>query len=128
MRKVGTQVVQAQSWIRLFFIFLVVLGLTDLLGVWRDKLVFSRNHRPSNTPKNIEKAASNLFPRTAPRNYKIIDPTPSVERPYPDIVWLRVLYSFDTDLASASGTLNLIKARTGCNIWSLRTVIEGLHA
>lgn len=96
-------------------------------GVWRDKLVFTWDYRSFNTPKNIEKAASDLFPLTPTKNYKIIDPAPSVQRPYPDIAWLQVMYSFDTDIASASGALNIIKTNSGYKIWSLHTVIEGLH-
>lgn len=66
------------------------------LGVWRDKLVFSWDYRSFNTPKHIEKAASDLFPRTPTQNYQFVEPAPAVERPYPDLAWLQIVYSFDT--------------------------------
>ncbi|KAJ9649829.1 hypothetical protein H2198_010847 [Neophaeococcomyces mojaviensis] len=96
-------------------------------GVWRDKVVFTWDYRSFNTPKNIEKAASDLFPRTPTRNYKLIEPLPSIQRPYPDIAWLQVVFSFDTDLVGASGVLNLVKTKSGFKIWTLHTAIESLN-
>ncbi|KAE8370291.1 putative flavo protein [Aspergillus caelatus] len=107
--------------------FKAFAGLFLDSGVWRDKLVFSWDYRSFNTPKHIAKAASDLFPRTPTRNYQFIDPAPSVERPYPDLAWLQILFSFDTDQVSASAALNLIKTKSGYKIWTLHTVIEGLH-
>lgn len=68
-----------------------------------------------------------MFPRTPTQNYKFLDPAPSVERPYPDITWLQIVYAFDTDIVNASAVLNLIKTESGYKIWTLHTVIEGLH-
>ncbi|PLB51483.1 putative flavo protein [Aspergillus steynii IBT 23096] len=99
----------------------------DNEGVWRDKLVFSWDYRSFNTPGRIQRAASDLFPRTPVRNFELIDPMPSVERPYPDLSWLQVMFSFHTDLVSASGALNLVNTKSGYRIWSLHTVIEGLN-
>ncbi|VUC30072.1 unnamed protein product [Clonostachys rosea] len=96
-------------------------------GVWRDKLVFTWDYRTFNTPAKIQKAATDLFLRTATSNYKFIDPQPSIERPYPDLAWLQIVYTFDTDLARASAVLNLVKTKTGYKIWTLHTVIEGLQ-
>lgn len=96
-------------------------------GVWRDKIVFTWDYRTFNTPRIIEKAASDLLPRTPTRNYKIIDPSPSIQRPYPDISWLQVVFSFDTDLVGASAVLNLVKTKNGYKIWTLHTAIESLN-
>ena len=98
-----------------------------ILGVWRDKVVFTWDYRSFNTPKKIEKAASDLFPRTPTRNYKLIDPAPSIQRPYPDVAWLQIVFSFDTDLVGASGVLNLVKTKDGFKIWTLHTAIESLN-
>ncbi|KAJ9132188.1 Flavin-containing monooxygenase [Pleurostoma richardsiae] len=96
-------------------------------GVWRDKLVFTWDYRTFNTPLKIQKAAADLFPRIPSSNYRFIDPKPSIERPYPDLAWLQIVYSFDTDLAYASAVLNLVKTKSGYKIWTLHTVIEGLR-
>ena len=98
-----------------------------ITGVWRDKIVFTWDYRSFNTPKNIAKAASDLFPRTPTKNYKLIEPTPSIQRPYPDIAWLQLVFAFETDLAGASGVLNLIKTTGGLKIWTRNTAIESLH-
>ncbi|KAK6384353.1 hypothetical protein LTS17_001916 [Exophiala oligosperma] len=95
-------------------------------GVWRDKVSFTWDYRSFNTPKNIEKAAWDLFPRTPTRNYKLIEPAPSIQRPYPDIAWLQIVYSFETNLVGATGVLNLIKTTDGFKIWTLHTAIESL--
>ncbi|KAJ9497387.1 hypothetical protein H2202_007191 [Exophiala xenobiotica] len=102
-------------------------GLFLYSGVWRDKVAFTWDYRSFNTPKNIENAASDLFPRTPTRNYKLIDPAPSIQRPYPDIAWLQIVYSFETDLVGASGVLNLVKTTAGFKIWTLHTAIESLN-
>lgn len=104
----------------------VPLTLTDA-GVWRDKLVFTWDYRTFNLPPKIQKAAADLFPRTSTSNYRLLDPEPSIERPYKDIAWLQIVYGFDTDLAHASAVLNLIKTKSGYKIWTLHTVIEGLQ-
>jgi hypothetical protein len=98
-----------------------------MIGVWRDKVAFTWDYRSFNTPKNIENAASDLFPRTPTRNYKLIDPAPSIQRPYPDLAWLQIVYSFETDLVGASGVLNLVKTTSGFKIWTLHTAIESLN-
>lgn len=89
-------------------------------------MAFTWDYRSFNTAKNIEKAAGDLFPRTPTRNYRLIDPTPSIQRPYDDLAWLQIVYSFDTNLVGASGVLNLIKANDGFKIWTLHTAIESL--
>ncbi|KAI1629437.1 putative monooxygenase protein [Exophiala viscosa] len=96
-------------------------------GVWRDKVAFTWDYRSFNTPKKIEEAASDLFPRVPTRNYNIIDPAPSIQRPYSDIAWLQIVYTFETDLVGASGVMNLVKTRDGFKIWTLHTAIESLN-
>lgn len=96
-------------------------------GVWRDKVAFTWDYRTFNTPSNIRKAATDLFPRTPTRNYQIIDPAPCIQRPYGDIAWLQLVFSFETDLVGASGVLNLIKTSDGLKIWTLHTAVESLN-
>lgn len=95
--------------------------------MWRDKVVFTWDYRSFNTPKKIKQAASDLLPRVSTRNYKIIAPEPAFQKPYPDIAWLQVVFTFDTDLVGASGVLNLIKTRDGLKIWTLHTAVESLN-
>ena len=102
------------------------LTLNLVIGVWRDKVAFTWDYRSFNTPANIKKAAKDLFPRTPTSNYKLIDPAPSIQRPYPDIAWLQIVYTFNTNLVGASGVLNLIKTKDGFKIWTLHTAIESL--
>ncbi|KAJ5622727.1 Flavoprotein [Penicillium herquei] len=102
-------------------------GLFVQNGVWRDKLVFTWDYRSFNTQSKIQKAASDLFPQASVQNEKLIDPLPSIQRPYKDITWLQAVYSFDTDVASASGVANIVKTKEGFKLWTLHTVIEGLH-
>lgn len=87
---------------------------------------FTWDYRSFNTPEKIEQAAKDLFPRTPTSNYKLIDPAASIQRPYPDIAWLQIVYTFDTNLVGASGVLNLIKTKDGFKIWTLHTAIESL--
>ncbi|CAH0055956.1 unnamed protein product [Clonostachys solani] len=96
------------------------------IGTWKDKIAFTWDYRSFNTPQKIGEAAGDLFARTPTKNYQLTDPLPVIQRPYHDIAWLQIAYSFDTDLVGASGLLNLIKTTSGYKIWTLHTAIESL--
>ncbi|OWZ61949.1 hypothetical protein AYX14_06962 [Cryptococcus neoformans] len=96
-------------------------------GAWRDKIVFTWEYRTFNGPESILKAASDLFPTTPVKNFRLLDPAPAVARPYPDLAFLQVHFAFDTDVVGASGVANLVNTDAGAKLWTLHTVIESLH-
>lgn len=96
-------------------------------GVWRDKVVFSWEYRTFNGKDNILTAATDLFPRTPCTNFRLLDPKPEIQTPYADLSYVQVHFAFDTDVAGASGVVNLVKTTEGFRIWTLHTAIESLH-
>ncbi|KAJ5731797.1 Flavoprotein [Penicillium malachiteum] len=93
-------------------------------GIWGDKLVFTWDYRSFNIRSKIEKAASDLFSQTSVQHEKLIDPSPSIQRPYTDITWMQAVYSFDTDVASASAVMKIVKTGEGFKLWTLHTAME----
>lgn len=102
-------------------------AMTDWTGVWRDKLSFTWDYRTFNFRDNIARAAADLVPSTPVRNVAFLKPPPQVKRPYPDLAYLQFVLSFDTDLANAHAVVNAVLTKEGWRIWTLHTVIEGLH-
>jgi cation diffusion facilitator CzcD-associated flavoprotein CzcO len=96
-------------------------------GVWRDKVVFTWEYRTFNFPAAILKAASDLLPRTPVRNITLLAPTPKVERPYADLAYVPVHFSFETDKVGASAVAHLVLTPAGVKVWTLHTVIESIH-
>jgi hypothetical protein len=96
-------------------------------GIWRDRVVFTWDYRTFNFRDNILKAASTLLPRTPVSGVTLIDPPPSIERPYNDLSFIQCHIKFDTDKVGASALCNIIHTPVGYRIWTLNTVIESLH-
>ncbi|OCF40872.1 flavin-containing monooxygenase [Kwoniella heveanensis CBS 569] len=105
-------------------------GFTDLFldyGVWRDKLAFTWDYRTFNFKENIGRAARDLLPTTKAKNLRFLTPAPKIQRPYPDLAYLQIVFAFDTELAGAHAVLNAVHTTEGWKIWTLHTVIESLH-
>lgn len=100
----------------------------DTLGVWRDKLAFTWDYRTFNWRENIARAASDILPATPVGNVQYLKPAPSIERPYPDITFLQLVLSFDTNIANAHAVVKAVLTHEGWRIWTLHTVVEGLLA
>lgn len=95
------------------------------VGVWRDKVVFTWDYRTFNGAAKIASAAGDILVPVS--NVKRLAPTPKVDRPYPDLAWIQVHFSFDIEVAGASGVANIVYTPTGPKIWTLHTVIESLR-
>jgi hypothetical protein len=95
-------------------------------GVWRDKLVFTWDHRTFNFKENIGRAANDLLPTNKASNVKIIAPLPSIQRPYPDLAYLQFTVSFETEIATGSAISHAVWTTEGWKLWTVHTVIESL--
>lgn len=111
-------------------------------GVWRDKVVFTFEYRSFNGKEKIRKAArvsdevgsrnspdnvQDLLPLVKAGNFSLIAPGAKFEKPYDDLHYVSAHFSFDTEIAGASGVVNLVKTEAGYRAWTLHTVIESLH-
>lgn len=68
-----------------------------------------------------------MIPVAKVRNVRLLDPAPCIHRPYPDLVYLQFALAFDTELAKAHAVVNAVLTNDGWRIWTLHTVIDGLH-
>jgi len=95
--------------------------------VWRDKVVFAWEYRTFNGQDDIQKAADDLLPTTPCSNFRLLDPQPAVQAPYPDLQYIQVHLAFDTDVVGASAVVNLVQTQQGFKVWTMHTAIESLH-
>lgn len=101
---------------------------TDSIGVWRDKLVFTWDHRTFNFKDNISRAAKDLLPSSPACNVKVMAPLPNLQRPYPDLAFLQFTVSFETDIAMGSAISHAVYTPEGWKLWTMHTVLESLKA
>jgi hypothetical protein len=102
--------------------------VADESGVWRDKLVFTWDHRTFNFKENISRAAQDLLPSTPASNVKLIAPLPAIQRPYPDLAFLQFTVSFETEIATGSAISHAVYTAEGWKLWTMHTVIESLKS
>jgi len=90
--------------------------------------VFTWDHRTFNFKENITRAANDLLPSTPASNVQIIAPLPSIQRPYPDMVFLQFTVSFETEIARGSAISHAVYTPEGWKLWTMHTVLESIKA
>lgn len=105
---------------------MVRCNINSCLGVWRDKLSFTWDHRTFNFQPAILKAAQDLLPTTRATDFKFLTPKPEVCRPYSDFAQLQFVVSFETELVVASAVINSVLTKRGWKIYTMHTVAEKL--
>ncbi|TYJ56347.1 hypothetical protein B9479_002895 [Cryptococcus floricola] len=105
-------------------------AFTDLFwefGVWRDRVAFTWDYRSFNWHASILKAATDLLPQNPVSKVTLIDPAPTVERPYKDLSFIQAHIQLSTDKVGATALANIILTKDGYKIWTLNTAIESLN-
>ncbi|KAK4698849.1 hypothetical protein P7C70_g7418, partial [Phenoliferia sp. Uapishka_3] len=76
----------------------------------------------------ITTAIEATFGKELPEEFKIADPSPEVNNPYPDIGFIQTHFTFKTKVGVCTGVVNLIPTSDGAfKAWTLSTVLEGLR-
>lgn len=96
-------------------------------GVWRDKVVFTWDYRTFNGASVIRDVAGDLLASAPVSAVTLLAPVPDISRPYLNLAFIPVHFSFHTEAVGASAVANLVNTRDGIKIWTLHTVIESLH-
>lgn len=73
-------------------------------------------------------AASDLFKTTVAKNFALLDPAPSISRPFPDFAQLQFVVSFDTDVVGASAVITAVYTKEGWKIYFMHSVAESLKS
>ncbi|CAD6569015.1 MAG: hypothetical protein TREMPRED_004997 [Tremellales sp. Tagirdzhanova-0007] len=95
-------------------------------GVWRDRVVFTFDHRTFIGRDRIRSAAKDLLPRAKATGFTVITPLPKLNNMPGGLNYIQASMSFETTIASATAVVNLVKTTEGYKAWTMVTMIEGL--
>ncbi|KIR67759.1 flavin-containing monooxygenase [Cryptococcus bacillisporus CA1873] len=96
-------------------------------GVWRDRVALTWDYRTFNWRPAILKAATDLLPENPISKVTVIDPPPTVERPYEDLSFVQAHIGFQTNKVGATALCNIVLTKDGYKIWTFNSAIESLH-
>ncbi|KAK9350078.1 hypothetical protein V1523DRAFT_429419 [Lipomyces doorenjongii] len=123
----------AQNWVQGFNNAVSVADATafdNLIaedGFWRDVIAFTNDFR-SITKANIRQAAFDRLPVVESSNAKITTPLPALARPFPDVAFIEVHFTFDTKTGPSIGIAKLIPVDdTNYAAYVLFTFLDGVH-
>ncbi|KAJ2924869.1 hypothetical protein H1R20_g12243, partial [Candolleomyces eurysporus] len=99
---------------------------------WRDMLALTWDFRTFEGSYKIRKFLEDRLTQANIRNVKLSQETPPVlASPFPDLVWILLHFTFDTDVGGCTGVARLVPvAKTGETKWRAHTVytrLESLH-
>lgn len=97
------------------------------IGVWRDRVALTWDYRTFNWRSAILKAATDLLPENPISKVTVIDPPPTVERPYEDLSFVQAHIGFQTNKVGATALCNIVLTKDGYKIWTFNSAIESLH-
>ncbi|KAH9926340.1 FAD/NAD(P)-binding domain-containing protein, partial [Amylocystis lapponica] len=91
-------------------------------GWWRDKLVFTWEFRTFQGAPAIRKFLQARAVNAQMSAFAFGDA--ALDRPFPDLVWIRVLFDFETDIGIANGVVRLVPQPTGG--WKAHNICSNL--
>jgi hypothetical protein len=95
---------------------------------WRDMLALTWDYRTFRAPDAIQTFLADRLAVVAPANLALDAAAPPVlERPYDDLAWVQLFFTFDSAVGPSSGIARLVPTAGGA--WSAHTVytvLEGL--
>ncbi|RXW25485.1 hypothetical protein EST38_g327 [Candolleomyces aberdarensis] len=99
---------------------------------WRDMLALTWDFRTFEGSNKIRKFLEDRLTQSNIRNVKLSQETPPIlASPFPDLVWILLHFTFDTDVGGCTGVARLVPvAKTGETKWKAHTVytrLESLH-
>jgi cation diffusion facilitator CzcD-associated flavoprotein CzcO len=96
-------------------------------GFWRDIVAFTNDFRSIAKP-NVRQAAADRLPIVKAKNAKLTTPLPSVARPFPDVAFLEVYFTFETAVGPSVGIAKLVPGAEGKYVaYILFTALDGIH-
>jgi hypothetical protein len=105
---------------------IVSLLLPD--SFWRDVLTFTWNYRTFRGVDKIKQFLDDRISIASPSAFALDEQWTTLERPYPDIVWVQGVFKFETGLTTNSGVFRLVPTADGA--WKAHTIftaVEALH-
>lgn len=95
-------------------------------GWWRDILALTWDFRTFRGAKKIKQFLEDRLPLTKLNHIQLVKAT--LERPFPDIAWIRGQFSFNTGIGSGDGVFHLVPQSSGAwkafivftSLWNLK--------
>ncbi|KAJ7477704.1 hypothetical protein FB451DRAFT_1243020 [Mycena latifolia] len=93
-----------------------VAGTTRLFieeSHWRDMLALTWDFRTFNGIASIQKFLADRLALIQCSQFRVNDRYTALQRPYPDIAWIQVIFDFETKVGLASGVVRLVPQAQG---------------
>lgn len=122
----------AAAWLSAFARTLIsgnpalVLALLRPDALWRDLLAFTWDFRTFDGAPAIADFLSATLPTAVPDSASFVLEDAQLQRPYPDLAWIVVRFSFTCTAGRASGVARLVPTPAG--IWKAHHVFTNLEA
>ncbi|KAJ3553779.1 hypothetical protein NP233_g12569 [Leucocoprinus birnbaumii] len=95
-------------------------------AVWRDILALIWDFRIlRNSSRQISTFLKNRLPKFSPREFQLREQLVILQRPYPDYVFISLMFDFRTNIGICSGIARLVPTQTGA--WKAQVVFTNLE-
>src|ERR1700710_1541645 len=90
-----------------------IAGLFIAESWWRDMLAFTWSFRTFNGINAIKQFLSDRLGSTKASGFKLRQDLLGLQKPYPDIAWINILFDFETDVGLGFGIVRLVPTPNG---------------
>ncbi|KAJ6550423.1 hypothetical protein DFH09DRAFT_1366721 [Mycena vulgaris] len=93
-----------------------VSGITGLFieeSHWRDMLALTWDFRTFHGAASIQKFLADRLASAQLSGFRVNDKYTALQRPYPDLAWIGVIFDFETQIGFASGIVRLVPQAQG---------------
>ncbi|KAJ7761821.1 hypothetical protein B0H16DRAFT_539958 [Mycena metata] len=80
---------------------------------WRDMLALTWDFRSFHGAIAIRKFLTDRLVSAQLSNIRMREQSPALQQPYPDIVWISIIFDFETDVGVGSGIVRIVPQATG---------------
>jgi len=80
---------------------------------WRDMAALTGDFRTFSGESKIEQFLTDRLAQSKFQNFRAKDELLAFQQPYPDLVWINLMFEFRTDVGNASGIVRLVPTADG---------------
>jgi len=93
---------------------------------WRDMLALTWDFRTFSGESKIKQFLTDRLAQSKLQNFRLKDELLGLQQPYPDLVWINLMFEFQTDVGNASGIVRLVPTADGK--WKAHVVYTNLES